>query len=97
MTPHSALAVLGAISLFVLVTTTIVRGLSSLASDRRARHATQHLVGRTYWSPDADALEASWLSYRPTVLAEAPRLACGTQRLPRCWRPSGRVIDVEVR
>lgn len=52
MTPRAALAVIGAISLFVLVTTTIVRALARHADDRRARYATRHLVGRTYWSPD---------------------------------------------
>lgn len=95
MTPIRFLAAIGAISLVTLVTTTILRTLVRLADERRARHATRHLVGRTYWAPDP--IVASWFGYQPAVMVESPRFAVGTQRLPRGWKPSGKVIDVEVR
>lgn len=80
MTPHAFLTVLVSLALFVLVVTAIVRGLSSIAAARRAHYATRHLVGRTYWTPDADVIHvdpllAGWLSYSRRTIVRTGCLA----------------------
>lgn len=85
----TALAVIGAIALLRLAWGAVTSAIARV----RAHRATTTQVGCTYWSLDiveSDPLAAGWLSLPPAADARSVI----TQRLPRGWVPTGRVIDV---
>lgn len=98
MTPISALAVIGAITLLRFA----VVALTSATARVRAHRAVSTLVGRAYWSPDMvigyqpatfiDSALADVATFHPA----ADDQGVITRRLPRGWAPSGRVIDVQM-